>query len=317
VNRVTKLYKIIFPFLFPLIGLVIIAIIYFQLSDRIESLDFSNISVTSIVFPYLIGSFFLMFLNWALEAIKWGTLVDLFQKLSFRTKLTSVFMGLSVGFLTPNRVGDFAGRLRYIHPDNRLQSIHASFVASIYQTTVTILIGGCALVYWMNQAVFSFSQEKLIYFVSIFTVLSFVILVFRMKLLILIILEVKWLTKFSDRFNWFINVDKQVLQKVFVIALVRYLVFMLQYFLIIKAFQIDAPFILVVSAISTIYLLTTIIPTSTLSDLLLRGAVNLLIFGTFISSEEVILIIAALVWGINIVIPSLIGTGLFILNRSK
>lgn len=258
-----------------------------------------------------------MFLNWALEAFKWGTLVDLFQKISFKTKLSSVFIGLSVGFLTPNRIGDFAGRLRYILPENRLQSIHASFVASIYQTTVTILIGVWGLIYWMNQEIFTQNQESLIYIVSITTTICFLFLVFKMKLLILIFLKIHWFAKFSDRFLWFLNVDKQVLQRVFFLAIIRYMVFMLQYLLIVKAFQIDASVVLVVSSISAIYLVTTIIPTSTFSDLFLRGAVNLIIFGTFISSEEVILIIAALVWVINIVLPSLIGTGLFILNRSK
>ena len=55
-----------------------------------------------------------MLVNWSLEAYKWGALVDRFQSLSFSKKLISVLMGLSIGFLTPNRIGDYAGRLRFI-----------------------------------------------------------------------------------------------------------------------------------------------------------------------------------------------------------
>lgn len=249
--------------------------------------------------------------------MKWGILIDQFQKLSFKKKINSVFMGLSVGFLTPNRIGDFAGRLRYIRVENRLESIHASFVASIYQTAVTLLVGSCGFVYWMNQEVLDSDHLSLIYAISGLTILALLVLVFRMKLLILIAMKVKWLSKFSDRFDWFLSIDRKELQKVFALAFLRYLIFLFQYYLIVIAFNVAASPLLIVSSISTIYLLTTIIPTSTFSDILLRGAVSLLIFGVFIASEEVILLITATIWLINIVIPSLMGSVLFIFNRSK
>jgi len=317
VYRLTKLYKICLPFIFPLVGLTIACVIYFQLSERLSAIDFNKLEVSSINLFFILISIILMLVNWSLEAYKWGALVDRFQSLSFSKKLISVLMGLSIGFLTPNRIGDYAGRLRFISPSNRMQSIHASFVASVYQTAVTLLVGGVGLAYWLDQEILSTHQVSLIYLILLIVSLGFVLLLFRMKWMISQIIALRFLSYYADRFSWFLSIERKVLQRVFFLALLRYCVFMLQYYLIIIAFPIESSFILVISSISIIYLITTIVPTSTISDIILRGAISLVILGTFIASEEIILAITALVWCINLVLPSLIGTSLIIFNRDK
>ncbi|MFI5204605.1 MAG: hypothetical protein ACHQF2_08935, partial [Flavobacteriales bacterium] len=48
--------------------------------------------------------------NWWLESIKWKIMINRITPCSFSKAAQSVLMGCSFGFITPNRIGDYAGR---------------------------------------------------------------------------------------------------------------------------------------------------------------------------------------------------------------
>jgi hypothetical protein len=48
--------------------------------------------------------------NWGLEAWKWHRLAGTWSR-TFGRSLRAVLVGLTLGFATPNRVGDYAGRI--------------------------------------------------------------------------------------------------------------------------------------------------------------------------------------------------------------
>lgn len=83
----------------------------------------------------------MMPLNWGLETVKWQFLLQRFHKISFFRGCQAVMTGVSVSFFTPNRIGEFGGRILYLPPDKRITGITASIVGSISQLAVTLVYG--------------------------------------------------------------------------------------------------------------------------------------------------------------------------------
>src|SRR6187431_667344 len=83
----------------------------------------------------------LMFVNWSLEALKWKISVQSVQPVDFFRSLKAIFSGVSFSITTPNRVGEYFGRMLYMNEGNRLKIISLTILGSLSQLIVTILFG--------------------------------------------------------------------------------------------------------------------------------------------------------------------------------
>src|SRR5438105_1258211 len=88
----------------------------------------------------------LMIMNWSVEAFKWKISVRSIQRIPFITALQAVFSGLSFSVSTPNRVGEYLGRLLYMKEGNRLKTISITIVGSISQLIITLIAGWSGLI---------------------------------------------------------------------------------------------------------------------------------------------------------------------------
>ena len=88
---------------------------------------------------YITGCIFLMFFNWGLEAFKWKLLVQKIENLSWLESIKSVLAGLASGLLTPNRVGNFVGRLAFIKKENHNKALINTLIGNLAQFLSTIL----------------------------------------------------------------------------------------------------------------------------------------------------------------------------------
>ena len=126
-----------------------LVVIYFQFKSRVVSFNDFNLlieklsSVKAIFF--LVITFLLMFLNWSLESYKWKYLLNGVEDISFYQAVKGVLSGLAIGFITPNRVGEFAGKIAYLKSENRANGAVMSFIGSSSQLLVTIQAGLIAI----------------------------------------------------------------------------------------------------------------------------------------------------------------------------
>ena len=104
-----------------------------------------TVSRNRILFFFLVFTFILMFLNWSLESYKWKYLLNKVEDISFYKAVKGVLSGLAIGFITPNRVGEFAGKIAYLKSENRANGALMSFVGSSAQLLVTIQVGLIAI----------------------------------------------------------------------------------------------------------------------------------------------------------------------------
>ena len=87
----------------------------------------------------------LMLVNWGIEAIKWKQLVSSIEKITLWKSVESVFCGLTLAVFTPNRLGEYGGRVFFLSPKRRIIGIVAMTVGNIGQMVLTNVFGIIAL----------------------------------------------------------------------------------------------------------------------------------------------------------------------------
>ncbi len=96
---------------------------------------------------------FLMLFNWGAEALKWRILVKHIQPMSFFRAFKAILSGLSVSLAlsTPNGAGEYVGRVLYVKQGNRIRAIALTFIGSISQLIVTMVMGVMGLFMLRNN----------------------------------------------------------------------------------------------------------------------------------------------------------------------
>ena len=78
-----------------------------------------------------------MFVNWSIDAIKWQFLVSKLEKVTFWLALKAVFLGITVSIFTPNRVGEFGGRVFCLQHADRIKAVLVTIFGNITQLVST------------------------------------------------------------------------------------------------------------------------------------------------------------------------------------
>ncbi len=97
----------------------------------------------------LIAAAGLVPINWGLEARKWQALARRVEPLRFGAAVRAVLLGLTLGFSTPNRVGDYAARVLLLRSRRRLDALGAVFLGRFAQLVVTVAAGSVGAGYFL------------------------------------------------------------------------------------------------------------------------------------------------------------------------
>ena len=261
--------------------------------------EFNNIGIL------LTAVLLLMVVNWSIEALKWKRLMNELQPLSFTTALTGVLAGVSTGLITPNRVGNFIGRVVVLDKEHRTKATLLTLLSNLAQFVPSIFFGCWGLLF-INADFFNDSRIILLGG-------GLIIIVLAMSLY----LNPKLVNRkpfnlwFSDKIIAAINFiqDTSVYLKLHIIGLSssRYFVFVTQYVLILLLFNQPHHLVHLFAGVSVVYLLMTIIPGFFFGKLFVREAAGLLVLSEMGIPNEVILITGFILWLINIALPSLVG----------
>jgi hypothetical protein len=119
----------------------------------------------------------------------------------------------------------------------------------------------------------------------------------------------KWLKKNKKNFSIPLNFSFSSLAAILSIASIRYLVFVLQYFLLFSLFGIPLNGMQVFTGVSVMFVLMAVVPTLTfLTDLGFRWAAGIQVFQVFTLNTAGILAVSLGIWFINLIIPALVGS---------
>jgi hypothetical protein len=253
-----------------------------------------------------------MIVNWALESLKWQLAISKIQRVSFAKAFMAVLSGVSFSVSTPNRVGEYLGRVLYMEEGNRLRTISLSIICSMSQLLVTLFMGITGLLLLMPKIYLSeFGSGlwvKVLLYGVIVVFLVLTVFYFRLSWLVKWIDRIPGISRYSYLINAVENVRATMLLQLLSLSVIRFLVFGIQYYLLFRLFGVELVWWQGFWATSVMFLVLAIIPTIALIEVVQRSTVSLKIFGLLTTNELGIGLTTVSVWFINLIIPALIGS---------
>lgn len=258
----------------------------------------------------------LLFLNWGIEAAKWKLLVQHVQPFSFFKAFKSVLAGCSVTMLTPNRIGEYGGRMLFVLPQHRIKAISLTITGSISQLLITMIMGCLGLVFLRyfshnNSNALSvlphFWGDVLIYFSVAGTLLLFLFYI-RIGWLVRLMEKLPALNKVVKHISVLDEFNGRQLLQLMGLSLLRYGVFVLQYVLLLQVMQVEISFGLSFWLITVFYLVMAVAPTIGFLELPIRVKASLQLMQLYSANTLGIQTAALAIWLINLVVPAIIGS---------
>ena len=258
---------------------------------------------------------FLMIINWSIEAWKWKISIQNVQPMSFSRSFRAVLSGVSFSVSTPNRMGEYLGRILYMEEGNRLRVISLTIVSSMSQLITTLLAGSVGLFFIRKNIDTGNSIEGLDSFwlqVLQYGVIIVLVILTGFYFRLSLIINVADKLRNNSRYAWLIgslkDIDATLLLKLLSLSAIRYIVFVVQYFLLFRLFEADMEWWQCFWAVSVIFLVLAIIPTFAIAELGLRGKVSLKLIGLFSTNSLGISLATVTIWIINLVLPAIAGS---------
>jgi len=255
--------------------------------------------------------------NWLLEAVKWQILVSNIEQMGLLRSLGGVLYGVGLGLVAPRQVGEFAGRAMVLRKENRIHGLALSTIGSFVQFCITFFMGHLGLLLGVIYLGFSFNP-----FLS-WAVLSYSLGVGLLSMLSVVFYKktIAWLQiRFkSDKIRQALQaiawIDKRIFRLILLIGLLRYAIFMFQFYLILGLLGLWVSPLIAVVLLSITYLIMLGLPVSGLVDAGLRGSVALFVLHAFsggvesFSAAYELAVVAAmlLLWILNLAIPGIVG----------
>jgi uncharacterized membrane protein YbhN (UPF0104 family) len=266
----------------------------------------------------LIAVIILMLVNWSLEALKWKISVQQVQPVSFLKSLKAIFSGVSFSVTTPNRMGEYLGRVLYMNEGNRLKVISLTILGSISQLIITLLFGVAGLILLKGKIISSGLSGwptwiNLVITGSLIVLFFLTVFYFRLGWLIKWIDKLPWIKKYSWLINELEKLNATLLVKLLSVSALRYFVFGLQYYLLIRFFGVEVTWWQGFWSMAIVFFIMAVIPTIALFEIVQKLYVTREIFAIFTVNTLGIGLVTSTIWFINLVVPAVIGS-LFILG---
>lgn len=265
----------------------------------------------------------LMLVNWSIEAAKWKYLISKIEEVSFPLALKAIFTGVTVSIFTPNRVGEFFGRVFLLKNRQPMRGILITILGSFSQIVIYMICGitGGIIMFYLFLLPQNPSLTKLQWII-----ISLAVIILAVT--ILIFLNISFLGSILQNLipkqwhrikRWFAVLSyysKRELTKVLIMSFLRYCVFSFQYIILLRMFNVPLSVGNLLVALMVIFALLVIIPSVALSELGVRSTVAVFVIGMMLpvglrNDPMVNLGIigaASTLWLINVALPAIIGS---------
>ncbi|WP_173856275.1 lysylphosphatidylglycerol synthase domain-containing protein [Flavobacterium sp. 7E] len=297
-------------FLVLLIKVLIVAgafyFIYNQLANN-DKLDWAQFMTKFKKNQSVIGISFILLLsvlNRYFEILKWHNLASYIKPISVAEATKQVLAALTAGIFTPNGVGEYAGKALYYEKHETKQVVFLNLICNGIQMVLTVIIGLFGLLYFNAQY-------------NVITTKTVVLLFGALLVLFMILFSIKKITikgysieKLIHKIN---KIPKSIHQKNILLGVLRYLVFSHQYYFLFLAFDVDLPYLTLMSAVTSVYFLASSLPTFQFLDFAVKGSVAIFFFGILGVNEWIVIFVSTLMWFLNVVLPVIIGS-YYVLN---
>lgn len=245
---------------------------------------------------------FLLVANLGLEVVKWRTLLAPYAP-SWWQCWMGVLSGASLGFISPNRLGEYLARsLAVPQADARfvtwstlwskLGQLVATMVCALPAAVMLPDMGLSAVATWLVVA----------------ACIGYLLLIGWLWLhpgrSLGFLAQLAWLARLLPASG---HVQQPMLGRVLAYSLLRQLVFLLQYALLLRAFGIEEPLVILMGYCSWIFLIKACIPSLAFAEIGIRESVALLVMGAAGLPAVPVVQATTAIFFINLALPALIG----------
>lgn len=311
----TLLYKTK-QFFFVLIKLSIVVCAFYFIYQKLinndvlhfsEFIDFLSekriFSVKNILFLTLLSVF-----NWFFEILKWRTLVSSTTKISLKKALEQSLGALTASLFTPNRIGEYGAKAIYYTTPFRKRIMLINLLSNISQMTITTVLGCVGLYFFISNYEVPINYVGILKLLLVGLIVSIAIGI-GLK-------QIKWTVKgflLKKIHHFIISFPRKKLALGIFYSSIRYIIFSFQFYVLLQLFDVNIGYPEAMILITTMYLMASIIPSIIIFDVVIKGSISLYIFSFIGVDELTVLSIIMLMWLLNFVIPSILGS-FYVLN---
>lgn len=253
--------------------------------------------------------FLLMFLNWGLEAAKWKRLISQVEKITLWRAIESVFCGLTWAVFTPNRIGEYGGRVFFLSPKRRIIGVVAMAVGNIGQMVLTNVFGAIALSIFIHRFVgIDYRLFYALVVLSLMFCLFFIVFYFNIRWLNGILLSVRFMRRYKKFYSILARYKKRELLNILLFCLARYAVFSTQYFILFHWLIPEIHYLDILMMVSILFFVQSTLPSLDLFDIGVRSVTASYFFSSVTTQDVAVIACTASIWLINIIIPAILGT---------
>lgn len=251
----------------------------------------------------------LMILNWVLESLKWRHLTRVLSPMSVWKAIESVFCGLTWAVFTPNRIGEYGGRVMFLPNRKRIHGVFAMAVGSFGQNVITNVLGSGAMVWflytYLHLNAWLMAGITIAALVFMALMLTFY---FHIKWMVSLLNRIKFLKKFHRFFDIMGKYKTDELLDIMWFCLARFLVFTFQYYLIMHLLIPQIPILQMALLMFVFFFIQSAMPSLDLIDIGVRSITADKLF-SYITDQHIAVVVAiSLIYIINLIIPAILGS---------
>jgi hypothetical protein len=278
---------------------------------------FSTVRTVDVWMPII--AILLMPAAWLFEAIKWKFSLRNIEPTSLSNAFKSVWYGVSVGLLTPNRVGEPIGRMYMVKSENRGKAGVMAVLCGMSQQFATIFFGAIGLILMygsVNVLPDQFSNPIVNILLGIITIIT-VVLVFKIDSISRLLAKNRFVKRMLGGESVDLKIPHSDPVKLIILSIVRYFVFSTQFVLILLFFGYDNSVVQVYYAIFATYLFASAVPSFALGEAGVRTSFALVFIGGIWGNIAAVTVATLLLWILNVALPGLIAAWLPLIRAEE
>ncbi|MEO9570089.1 MAG: hypothetical protein ABJH82_13320 [Polaribacter sp.] len=272
-------------------------------NEQLSFSDFYQNLIKNNIFSLKNITFLLIFtiLNWISEILKWKKLASFTKKTDLKSAAIQSLSSLTASFITPNRIGEYGAKVLYFEKEKRNKILGLNLVGNFYQMLMTLIFGVFGFSYFVFQHKIEIDFQQIIALLII-GILVITLFFFAVKYFNVSKSYLKKIQTFLKEIPQNINI------KVSFFSFLRFVIFSHQFYFLLLVFKVDLSYFDAISAITSVYLIASIIPMLSLFDVVLKGTVAIWVFSFYNLEPLTILSITSIMWILNFVLPAIIGS---------
>jgi len=251
----------------------------------------------------------LMVFNYVLEAMKWQYLTKKWAPITLWQAIESVFCGLSLAIFTPNRWGEFGGRVMFLPPRRRVHGVFAMAVGTFGQLVVTSVVGSASLL-WFIYYFLGINQWLYIGFLTtgIGFMLLMLIFYFNVRWVVFLLNSIPFLKKYHRFFDVMKRYRFKELLHIMGYCVFRFATYSFQYYLIMHLLLPEIPMFKIMLLTFVFFFIQSVLPTIDIVDIGVRSATADKLFEYVTQQHIAVIASVALIWFTNIIVPAILGS---------